>query len=178
MHLKFFQIVKIRNCYIYQIVEFWNFPDSWISKFSESLNFQIFILVNLTGRGRRKATESTAIVKQEPYVLQDDNSSQGIQIGTLKNDVKLEDSGVGVTSQSIEIDNLDWTRAWDQSQHYHHQEHQHNQQQQHHHSNSYQSILQISGDRSNNGTSQLDSPPRRVKTEVLPMNKYVIFVSS
>lgn len=140
-----------------------------------------------TGRGRRKASEAVLMVKKEPRINQDDCSSQG-HLGSTgsKVMVKHEDSGVGMSSQSLEIDQLDWSSAWDppQNQHYHHHhshnhEHHRAQQPSHQHDgNAYQNILQMSTERSNNENSQLDSPPRRanetrVKSDVSPLSKCV-----
>ncbi|XP_043270198.1 transcriptional activator Myb [Venturia canescens] len=138
------------------------------------------------GRERRKTSDAVLMLKKESHVDQNESSGQGHPGSSgSKITVKHEDSGIGVSSQSLEIDQLDWSNAWDppQNQHYHHQHHQrhHTFQSQRpsrqHDTNSYRNVLHMSNEGSNNDNSQLDSPPPRtnetkIKSDVSPLSKY------
>ncbi|XP_034940671.1 transcriptional activator Myb [Chelonus insularis] len=115
------------------------------------------------GRGRRKATDATTAVKKESRVstVQEDT----YQDKSFKNMVKPEDSQT-ITSQSLDINTIDWSGTWCQTQH-HQPQHHHSQVQQTSH---YHQNIMAMNEHSNE--SQLDSPQLRIKREPSPFSKY------
>lgn len=114
--------------------------------------------VGTRGRGRRKATESS---KQAPCADEDVPNRPKSALTPGDNAQRLT---TAQTSHTLDIDQLDWSRAWDSQQT----------------GQTFQSLLQIN-DRTQPTDSRLDSPSKRgtvassrVKSEpISPFSKYV-----
>ncbi|XP_076623299.1 proto-oncogene like protein Myb isoform X2 [Colletes latitarsis] len=113
------------------------------------------------GRGRRKATESSSVSKDVGCTDEDVSSHGRLKPPSTSNENAT--SLTNVQAQTLNIDQLDWTRAWDN--------HQQN-------SQTYQGLLSLN-QRTHNTDSRLQSPSKqgtsstRVKTEsISPFTKY------
>ncbi|XP_076171527.1 proto-oncogene like protein Myb isoform X2 [Ptiloglossa arizonensis] len=111
------------------------------------------------GRGRRKATESS--VASKDVCVEEDISSHGrVKPSSTSNENAT--TMTTVQAHTLDIDQLDWTRAWDNQQNSH----------------AYQGLLNLN-ERTHSSNSRLESPVKqgssssRVKTEpISPFTKY------
>ncbi|XP_012257198.1 myb protein isoform X2 [Athalia rosae] len=117
------------------------------------------------GRGRRKNADNGISTKKETLTLQDENSAQGILANSVSTSGDSSSTLTAAnTSQGLDIEALDWARAWEQQQ-----------QQFHHH---HRQINDRIG-----SESQLNSPPRnqstsRGKTDVSPLKYFDLEILS
>ena len=111
------------------------------------------------GRGRRKVVESTSVPK-ESLCTEEDVSVQA-RLKAASTSTENATTLTTVQAHTLDIDQLDWTRAWENQQN----------------SQTYQGLLSLN-DRAHNSDSRLNSPPKRgspvrVKTEqISPFTKY------
>nr|XP_046484067.1 myb protein isoform X1 [Neodiprion pinetum]XP_046484068.1 myb protein isoform X1 [Neodiprion pinetum] len=113
------------------------------------------------GRGRRKNSDNLGSAKKETVNVQDENSAQGLLANSASTSGDSSSTLTAVnTSQSLDIDPLDWARAWEQQQQQFQRLHHHQQ----------QNNERIGSE------SQLNSPPRNSasggKPDVSPLSKY------
>ncbi|XP_015591202.1 myb-related protein B isoform X2 [Cephus cinctus] len=123
------------------------------------------------GRGRRKAMETVSASKKEQPVQNDENSGQGIPCVTGNSSSTL--TAVSAT-QELDIEQLDWTKAWGQSQEEQIQRQQTRQQQ--HGGTQFQNLIEIA-ERIVSTDTQLESPLRSglvddKNVDVSPFSKY------
>lgn len=115
------------------------------------------------GRGRRKNADNSVTIKKELPAIQDENSAQGILANSISNSGDSSSTLTAAnTSQGLDIDQMDWARAWEQ------------QQQQFQQQNQIQHQRQINDRIASD--NRLNSPPRnsnsRGKSDVSPLSKY------
>ncbi|XP_076684427.1 proto-oncogene like protein Myb isoform X2 [Andrena cerasifolii] len=111
------------------------------------------------GRGRRKVVESSAVPKDSLCTEEDVSVQARLKAASTSNENAT--TLTTVQAHTLDIDQLDWTRAWESQQN----------------SQTYQGLLSLN-DRAHNSDSRLNSPskrgsPVRVKTEqISPFTKY------